>query len=464
MASHLPSAFIRSLVKLDHFDPEAFLAVHESGNQLISVHLNPGKPIITDGKWLENIVEPPFDISGKVPWAADAYYLSSRPSFTLDPLFHAGTYYVQEASGMFLAFALKNTIDLSQKLRILDLCAAPGGKSTLIQSLISPESMLVSNEVIKSRVPVLYQNITKWGSANSIVSHNDPAHFKQVPGFFDLLLIDAPCSGSGLYRKDPEASAGWNPDLIKLCSQRQRRILADAWDSLKEDGVLIYCTCSYSKEENEDILDSIFQLFPCLSIRLFPDAHWNIVETISDLAGAFGYRFYPDKVLGEGFFLSVIQKKHPVDKKRSTKPYEKTKRIPKSAEQQISNWIKEGTYTYIPIGDSVHAMAPELVNDFEILKSNLYLKKAGIRIGKAGESDWIPDHELALANILKDDIASMDVEKPDALHFLRGEPFETNSPKKGWRTVRFQGHGMGWVKRVEKRMNNYYPKSWRIRL
>jgi 16S rRNA C967 or C1407 C5-methylase (RsmB/RsmF family) len=167
--------------------------------------------------------------------------------------------------------------------------------------------MLLSNEVIKSRVPVLYQNMTKWGNANGIISNNDPEDFSKLPGFFDLLLIDAPCSGSGLFRKDPEASKGWSPELVRLCSQRQKRILADAWICLKENGFLIYSTCSYSKEENEDLLDQLFRDNDCESVCLSPDPLWNIVETRSDRSH--GYRFYPDKLAGEGFFLSVIQKK-----------------------------------------------------------------------------------------------------------------------------------------------------------
>ena len=477
MASYLLPEFISSLTKLDHFDREAFLRVHESGEQLVSVHMNSEKNILQKGDWPKNSDGPAFEISGNVPWADDAYYLSNRPSFTLDPLFHAGGYYVQEASGMFLAFALKKIADLSQKLKVLDLCAAPGGKSTLIQSLISPESVLVSNEVIKTRVPVLTQNMTKWGRANSIVSNNDPAHFKEIPGFFDIMLIDAPCSGSGLYRKDPEAALTWSQDLVKLCSQRQQRILADAWDCLKEDGYLIYSTCSYSNEENEDILDHLFSQYPCESIALSPDPAWNIVVTISNRSGAFGYRFYPDKTSGEGFFLAVIQKKRMVDSENqdkhagrysnkrvhSNKLNEYPERIPRSAELQIKKWMKEGLLEYIPVGDSVHALAPGLANDFGLLKKSLYLKKAGIRVGKAGGQDWIPDHELALANYLKKDSTTIEISYPDAIHYLRGEPFDVDIPLKGWHTVGYQGLDLGWVKLLESRMNNYYPKSWRIR-
>ena len=448
---------------MDHFDPMAFQSAHESGNQLVSVHMNPGKPILMNDRWPLEIDEPPFDISGKVPWATDAFYLSARRSFTLDPLFHAGLYYVQEASGMFVEFAFKHIADSRQNLRILDLCAAPGGKSTFLQSLISSGSLLVSNEAIKSRVPVLYQNMSKWGFANGIVTNNDPAHFKKLPGFFDIILIDAPCSGSGLFRKDPETVKTWNLNLVQLCSQRQQRILADAWECLKEDGHLIYSTCSYSLEENEDILDVMLQQFPCRSISLSPDPSWNIVETKSEKSGAFGYRFYPDKLLGEGFFLSVIQKKQAVAALHAKRIIRHPVRVSKSIEEQISIWIKEDSLSFLTVEGSVHAMPSNIVSDFELLKKNLYLKKAGIRLGKPGENEWIPDQELALANFLKYDSPSMDLSKPDAIHFLKGEPFETVTGEKGWRAVRYLSQRLGWVKLIERRMNNYYPKSWRIR-
>ena len=265
--------------------------------------------------------------------------------------------------------------------------------------------------------------------------------------------------------------------MVKLCNQRQQRILTDVWDCLKEDGFLIYSTCSYSKEENEDILDFIFNQYSCKTVTLTPDPSWNIVETKSDQAGALGYRFYPDKLSGEGFFLSVIQKKQITSSEKSNqysisnttrpgranKSGKNTNAISKSAEQQISGWIRPDILKYVSIEDSIHALTPDLVSDLEILKNSLYLKKAGIRIGKAGEHEWIPDHELALATFLRHDSPVLHVSKSDALHFLRGNPFDTHLPAKGWHTVCFLGQRLGWVKLLDKRMNNYYPKSWRIR-
>ena len=463
MSSALPEKLISALKTWEHFNEEAFLSVHASGEQLVSVHMNPQKRLFQNGHWKENISDPPFEIAQNIPWATDAYYLSERPSFTLDPLFHAGTYYVQEASGMFLEYALRRTVDLSRSLKMLDLCAAPGGKSTMIQSLVSPESLLVSNEVIKSRVPVLYQNMTKWGFTNGIISNNDPVHFKSLPGFFDVLMMDAPCSGSGLFRKDPEAAKEWSPDAVKLCSQRQQRILGDAWDCLKENGILIYSTCSYSKEENEDILDHVLQQYEGASVSLSPDPAWNIMETFSEIKGAAGYRFYPDKLSGEGFFLAVIQKKQAANPLRINKSKRNPDHIPKWVEIQIREWIQAENLTMIQVGDSIHALPSVLINDFEILKNHLYLKKAGIRMGKSGAKEWVPDHELALSNILPADIPSLDLSKEDIQHYLRAENFETACQNRGWHAVSYLQQRIGWVKMLESRMNNYYPKSWRIR-
>src|SRR5690606_10699869 len=182
-------------------------------------------------------------------------YLPDRPVFTLDPLFHAGCYYVQEASSMFVAHVVQALALNSQPIVALDLCAAPGGKSTLLNSYLHPESLLIANEPIKARVNVLSDNLVRWGHANTVVTHNDPSAFGRLPGYVDLMLVDAPCSGSGMFRKDHAAIDEWSEGAVQLCSERQRRILADSLPALKEGGTLLYSTCSYSVEENEEIAD-----------------------------------------------------------------------------------------------------------------------------------------------------------------------------------------------------------------
>jgi len=186
-----------------------------------------------------------------VPWCSSAYYLASRPSFTLDPLYHAGCYYPQEASGMFIEQVIKQLVDTSGYLKVLDLCGAPGGKSAHISSLIGRESLLVSNEVIRQRSAILAENITRWGVSNTVVTRNDPSVFSRLPGFFDLILVDAPCSGEGMFR-DRIAVDEWSPGNTLLCAERQRRILADVWPALKTGGILIYSTCTFNPGENEE--------------------------------------------------------------------------------------------------------------------------------------------------------------------------------------------------------------------
>ena len=330
----LPEELIKSIQNIKSFDQRAFEEVHVSQQQVTSIRLNPAKLI----------PHSPFTIQEKVPWSSLGYYLTERPSFTFDPLFHAGCYYVQEASSMFLEQALRQTIDLSKPLRVLDLCAAPGGKSTHIQSLVTTESLLVSNEVIKSRTNILRQNIIKWGSENVVVTNNDPQHFSKLEGFFDVLVIDAPCSGSGLFRKDPQAINEWSPENVLLCCGRQKRIIADAFACLKKDGVLIYSTCSYSKEENESIADWLAEELRMENQRLAIENSWNIVETESDKTSSFGYRFFPDKLKGEGYYLTCFRKTGGVFEAS----YRPAKPEPASRKEIsiLSVWLKESDLVF----------------------------------------------------------------------------------------------------------------------
>ena len=268
----LPKPLLDSLKSVKGFNKETFEKVHASGEQVTSIRVNPAKGSMVNGEWSmgNSIHHSPLAIHQKIPWTQNGFYLFKRPSFTFDPFFHAGCYYVQEASSMFLEQALRQTADLSSSLKILDLCAAPGGKSTHIQSFISQDSLLVSNDVIRSRANVLKDNIIKWGCKNVVVSNNDPKDFTKLENYFDVIVVDAPCSGSGLFRRDPEAIDEWSENNVQLCSQRQQRILADIWPALKQDGILIYSTCSYSAEEDEEICKwTIFQHIPySISISL----------------------------------------------------------------------------------------------------------------------------------------------------------------------------------------------------
>ncbi len=456
----LPQKLIASLKTLDQFDEASFRAVHESGEQVNSVRFNTAKIKMNEGSWPAVISEPPFPLAGRIPWTRDGYYVSVRPSYTLDPLFHSGIYYVQEASGMFLEHALRNILDLSLPLKALDLCAAPGGKSTLIQGMIPSASLLVCNEVIKTRVPVLHQNMDKWGFPNGFVSCNDPRDFKKLAGFFDLLLVDAPCSGSGLFRKDAAAIAEWSESAVNLCSRRQQRILADAWDCLKENGMLVYATCSYSPEENENILDGLLNNYDCESRRIPLDPAWNIIETRSANAKAYGYRFYPDKLKGEGFYLAVVQKKSATIHYSSIS--EKPQAISKKEAYYLRKFLPDERLQFARINEQIHAMPANLIPDLLLIRNSLYLKKAGIMTGKMGSGEWVPDHELALSTGLDPGIPELRLNRPDVLKYLRREDFTAGTQTKGWMAVSYQEQKLGWVKILSNRINNYFPKSWRI--
>ena len=459
----IPSALIDSLIETKGFDKEAFEKVHQSGEQITSIRFNSQKPVDKSTVFSVENSKEAVDVYS-VPWNANGYYLSLRPSFTADPLFHGGAYYVQEASSMFLEEAIRQAIDLSQPLRVLDLCAAPGGKSTLLQSAISDKSSLVSNEVIKSRVTVLSENITKWGAANVVVTNNDPKDFQRLPGYFDLIVVDAPCSGSGLFRKDPKAINEWSEQSVEMCSHRQQRILADILPALKDGGTLIYSTCSYSPSEDEEISDWLINDFELDAIQLQLKNEWNIIETTASKSKAKGYRFYPDKLKGEGFFIAAFRKKNPTDSaNRESVVKGKSLRLTSKEIDVVKPWVKKwDDFFFIKQNDEVIAIPSHLENDLAMLQSALYIKKAGVKLGVIIRNELIPDHELALSNIINPMTASIEVDKLTALEYLRKQEISIDSNYKGWVLLSYQQIKLGWIKLLSNRINNYYPKEWRI--
>lgn len=470
--TRIPDSLIRSLKDVKGFNEQSFKAIHESGEQVTSIRFNPSKVENPDkflSRWLS---ADEWHSSSGVPWSTDGYYLRQRPSFTLDPFFHAGYYYVQEASGMFLEEVLNRTVDFGP-LKILDLCAAPGGKSTLMQSMISKglmiskDSLLVSNEVIKSRVSILEENMTRWGAANVIITNNDPKDFAQLVGFFDVIVIDAPCSGSGLFRRDPDAVDHWSEANIQLCQQRQERILADIFPVLKTGGILIYCTCSYSKEEDEDILDWIIDHLEVKNLRLeVEEDEFGIVETISDRHSAYGYRFWPDRLWGEGFFISCFKKTG--DQESSVRNPKRTvlEKLTRDEESMVSKWLEDpSSFVFFRYGDQVLAFPSGIVSMIApVLSSKLYIRQAGLRMGKLAGKELIPDPALAFSPAISKRIVAIPLKRDQALQYLRREDVSIESNQRGWALVEYEGAKLGWVKILQNRINNYYPKEWRIRM
>ncbi len=433
---------------------DAFIEAHEKYFPVTSVRFNPQK---------KSNHTTSLNIAEQIPWSSAGFYLTERPSFTIDPLIHAGAYYVQEASSMFLEAVLNQTVDLNASIKVLDLCAAPGGKSTLIQSLISQNSLLVSNEVIKTRVNILSENITKWGASNVVVTNNDPSDFKKLPGFFDLIVVDAPCSGSGLFRKDPDAIEQWSLDNVNLCSHRQQRILSDIIDSLKPGGTLIYSTCSYSIQENEQISNWLIKTADFISLKINTNPQWNIME--SNIENCYGYRFYPDKIKGEGFFISAFRKSgdSSVVKNECSKIKNKKSNLQLLKSTSFTKWIIENNeMVFLQWKDDVIVVPESIQYDLPVLQSALYIKKAGVNIGSIIREELIPSHELAMSTLISNTIPSIEVDLETALNYLRHESISKSFSQSGWVLLKYGGLPLGFIKAMTNRINNYYPREWRI--
>lgn len=418
-----------------------------------------GKEQKTEGRVVADCSLPVAGFS-PVLWCSTGHYLSQRPSFTFDPLFHAGCYYVQEASSMFLEQAFKQLLDLSEPLKVLDLCAAPGGKSTHIQSLLPGDGLLVSNEVIKQRNLVLTDNVVKWGCTNVFVTNNDPKAFQKLPGYFDVLVTDAPCSGSGLFRKDEAAVNEWSPHAVQLCSQRQQRILADALPGLREGGLLIYSTCSYSAEEDEAIADWLVREMGMETLSINIGDFDGIVETRSLQTASAGYRFYPDKIKGEGFFLACFRKQGGEDKNRS-RPCRPAV-VSSSEKKSIEQWVESAGHEYIRFRDGIFALPQTLLPQFSLLQQTLNLQYGGVRMGEVMKDRLVPDHALAQNGLLKKEISAVELSYTDAVSYLRREALSVVPETNGWAVVRYKGHNLGWINVLKNRVNNYYPKELRI--
>ncbi len=399
-----------------------------------------------------------------VPWNDHGHYLDTRPSFTLDPNFHAGAYYVQEASSMFLEYAVKSCIDLSRPNKVLDLCAAPGGKSTLLNGLLSEDSLLVCNEVIKSRINPLKQNLAKWGYPNYLICNHECEDFENLKGYFDLVVVDAPCSGEGLFRKDKKAIKEWSIDNVQLCTSRQKRILKGAMDLVKPGGTLIYSTCTYNTSENESNIKWISSLDLFEGIQLNVNEDWKIEE--QKFEGSYGYQFFPHKVKGEGFFISCFRKKQIGESAQFKKIKPFAKSISKAELMIISPWIKNHEKYFFFKNDleEIKAIPQELKYDVDILKTYIKRMSTGLNIGTIKKNGLIPHHDLALSLIVNNDIPNIELTKTEALLFLKKETFKPSTDQIGWHLVKYQNLNLGWVKVLKNRLNNYLPTSWRIRM
>jgi 16S rRNA C967 or C1407 C5-methylase (RsmB/RsmF family) len=406
----LPEDFIRETKQL--MGAERFSRYMEAFDEEapVSIRLNP--QTLGDGSSLFDNNSAPMSQTKKnrpqmfeqVPWCKEGYYLEGRPQFTFDPLFHAGCYYVQEAASMFITHVLRQYVH--ETVEGLDMCAAPGGKSTAMLSVLPEGSTLVSNEPIPTRAQILLENITKWGAKNCIVTNNYPRDFKKAKAKFDLILCDVPCSGEGMFRKDPATIGEWSLQNVEKCWRLQREIVADAWECLNPGGILIYSTCTFNIKENEENVRWIIDTYEAEPIDIPTEPSWGITGSLLEGFDVPVYRFIPGITRSEGLFVCVLRKS-------GEWKVESGKRILKN---KLSSPLKE-----LSAAEQFSFLFPP--SSFHI-----------------------------------------DLSYAEALKYLRGEALvlPPDTPR-GLITITYKGVSLGPVKNIGNRANNLYPKPWRIK-
>lgn len=399
----------------------------------------------------------------RVAWCETGYYLPERLSFTFDPLFHAGAYYVQEASSMFLEQAIRSHV--KTPVRCLDLCAAPGGKSTHLAACLPEGSLLVSNEVIRSRSHILAENIAKWGNPNCIVTNNDPKEIGCLTHFFDVIVADVPCSGEGMFRKDAGAVGEWSLQNVAQCAARQRDIIRDVWPALRPGGFLVYSTCTFNRQEDEENVRFICQELGAEPVRIDVPEEWGIE---GDTAGTDlpVYHFFPHRARGEGFFLALLRKTadeplHQFRKIRSDKQLS----VPRNA--PFRQWLREPeawTFMYTDEG-RVSAVHSWWKDDACRLRQNIRTLLCGVEVAEEKGRKVIPAHALALSRAAAGDVfAQTELDYAAALAYLRHESLVLEgSVPRGYVRVAYEGRPLGFVNQLGARANNLYPAQWRIR-
>lgn len=491
----LPASFInytRALLGDEEYDK---LAVAIQQEPPVSIRLNNGKLKIENGKCIVlqqtscggDFRLPTFNFEfNQVPWSSEGFYLDERLTFTFDPLFHAGCYYVQEASSMFVEQVLRQYI--IGPVKMLDLCAAPGGKSTHARSVLPEGSLLVANEVIRNRSQILAENLTKWGHPDVVVTNNDPADFSALQSFFDVVLTDVPCSGEGMFRKDPVAVEEWSPENVEICWQRQRRIIGDIWNTLKPGGILIYSTCTFNTKEDEENARWLQQEYGGEPLTVQVQENWNIIGNLlsvkcdSSKYSTPVYHFFPHKTKGEGFFLAAFRKPETeeeiqvssfMNEKASGKKDKKGGGVSSPVSKEHLNvaksWLNtENLDKYIlsAEGTNIRAFSRHYTDELMAMKQCLKIVSAGVGIGEVKGKDLIPNHALAMCSSLlcREAFATEEISYEQAIAYLRKEAITLSATApRGYVLLTYRHIPLGFVKNIGNRANNLYPQEWRIR-
>lgn len=414
----------------------------------VSIRLNRQKAVVKDM----------FPEKEDVAWCADGFYLNRRPQFTFDPLMHAGAYYVQEASSMFLYHVLTHIMGKDPVIMI-DMCAAPGGKSTLACSMLPVGSLLVSNEPVPQRASILAENIQKWGIPNVVVTNNYPRDIRKTGITCDIVLCDVPCSGEGMFRKDEGAIGEWSIQNVAKCHALQREIVGEAWQCLRQDGIMIYSTCTFNTSENEENVRWICESLGGEVIDIPIKKEWDITGSLLPHFDDSVYRFIPGKTRGEGLFMAVIRKTG-----ECTQRMLKTKSTGKGSNS--SEWLKNPENYIIEQDQQTVTATPKAWQPLVgLLQKELRVIHSGIRLGTIKGKDIIPDQSLALSTELCDDaFPRTEVDWQTAIAYLRKEAITlpADTPR-GHVLLTYRQLPLGFVKNLGNRANNLYPAEWRIK-
>ncbi len=447
----LPEKFVARVV--DEMGPTEGRALCEvlEGEPPVSVRLNPDKP------------RAEFD-GEPIPWSRYGLRLAVRPSFTADPRFHAGAYYVQEAGSQFVGHLLE-PYDI-EGATVLDMCAAPGGKTTLYSTMVGAGGLVVANEIVRNRAMVLADNVRKWGVGNVVVTNNTPKHLAAFENWFDVVAVDAPCSGEGMFRKDHGARDEWSENGVRMCAARQTEILDEAWRALRPGGVLIYSTCTFNTVENEGVLRSFAERMGDELVEAEPvtcETSWGVAE---GRVGAFRtYRFYPHRTVAEGFFASVARKRESGERRSVPKPRRRVMNdIGGDARRELSHWVLHpDRMRFAEVGGSLHAYHAGRYDDVRYVSESLNVVCSGVDMGQIFGGKLKPDPALAFfCGLDRDAVPVADLSRDEALAYLRKQELPASLFADGVNLVCCDGFALGFAKRIANRVNNMYPNSLRI--
>ena len=449
----LPVAFVERMRKQLGAEEAESLFVALDSVSPVAVRLNPAK-CGESGVWSDGEV---------IGWNPNGRKLPLRPSFTLDTAFHAGAYYVQEAASQFIDYIIAGE-DLKGK-RVLDMCAAPGGKSTIYSTSVGIDGLVVANEYVRSRANVLADNVRKWGMGNVLVTNNAPEHIAQFEGWFDLVAVDAPCSGEGMFRKEEVAREDWSNDAVNMCVARQMSIVREAWKSLKDGGLFLYSTCTFNDEEDEGVLTTLIEELGDVfepSRKIEVDDSWGVV--VGEVGAFQTFRFFPHKTDSEGLFVAVARKCEATTQRTPKARKKVMQEVDKSSRKELSRWLLEpDSYTYAMVADTIYAYRTEQFKAVQALSEGLTAIYSGVAMGQIFKGKLKPDWALSqYVGLERKAVSVEELDDERALDYLRKRDISVGEMVEGMNLVTHRGRALGFVKRVGARCNNLYPNSLKI--